>query len=195
MLLINNRLKEIKTMKNTLIACISILFVIAACTNNPAGNEIKDASVPEAVKTTPSDLLKSPEKYAGKTVLVEGLVTHVCRHGGQKLFITEKDSDKKIRITTGNNISEFDVALEGSEIEVQGVFRQQVIDEAYISELEKEAKLHEEKSGEAESFTSEGGDGMENAANLRAQLEASGKSQVTDYWIENINYKVKENED
>jgi hypothetical protein len=178
-------------MKNTITALVCTLIILTSCTNKQAGKESKT----EPAKATLTELLQTPEKYTGKTIIIEGLVTHVCRHGGQKLFITETDNDQKMRITTGNNISEFDVALEGSEIVVEGIFRTQVINEAYISALEKEAQLHEEKSGEENTMAPEGGDGMENAANLRAQLEASGEDQITDYWVENVNYKIKDQKD
>jgi hypothetical protein len=51
------------------------------------------------------------------------MVTHVCRHGGQKCFILADDGETQIRIVPGGDIDEFKVELEGSIVAFKGTFR------------------------------------------------------------------------
>lgn len=75
----------------------------------------------------------------GQEVEIKGMVTHVCKHGGKKLFIMADDPDVQVKITTGEDIASFPPELEGSKIWVKGVV------EAQDVEVEEEAKAdHEE---------------------------------------------------
>ncbi len=74
------------------------------------------------------DLVVTPEKFqdiaeanVGKSVEIEGLVVHVCRHGGKKLFIVGSDPEQRVKITTSDKVSVFQPELEGSTIKVKGM--------------------------------------------------------------------------
>jgi len=105
-----------------------ILLVLAASCNqntrqvqdeNPAEEQVKliAAKIPE--------LLETPGEYQDKEVAIEGMVTHVCRHGGQKCFVVAEDGETQIRIVPGGNIDEFKVEMEGSRVAIKGIFRVQ----------------------------------------------------------------------
>jgi RecJ-like exonuclease len=83
---------------------------------------------------------KAPE-LVGKTVQIEGMVTHVCKHGGKKLFIMTDNADVQVKITTGEKIAAFPTELEGSTIWAKGV----------VEEIEEEMSEEEaaEKQDEA----------------------------------------------
>ena len=89
----------------------------------------KDGLSTEADKTekivaaTINELLANPVDYQGKEVAVSGMVTHVCRHGGQKCFIVAEDGETQIRIVPGAEIDEFNIEMEGSTIAFKGIFR------------------------------------------------------------------------
>lgn len=68
---------------------------------------------------------------------VTGTVSHVCREGGQKMFVYQSQSDSLIRITTGHALTEFTLDMEGKQVQVTRIFSQLKIDEAYLAELEK----------------------------------------------------------
>jgi hypothetical protein len=63
---------------------------------------------------------KAPD-MVGKQVQIEGMVTHVCRHSGTKLFIISGSPDINVKITTSDKISVFDTELEGNNIRVTGI--------------------------------------------------------------------------
>lgn len=104
---------------------IFIAFLAVSC-NQTAKKEGVD---PEAVKTekivsaTIVEILAAPADYKDKEVAISGMVTHVCRHGGQKCFIVGEDGETQMRIVPGGEIDEFKVEIEGSTIAIKGIFR------------------------------------------------------------------------
>jgi hypothetical protein len=95
------------------------------------------------VSTTGSkDLVITPEKFqemavnnVGKEVEIQGLVVHVCKHGGKKLFIVGEDPEKRVKITTSDKVSVFEPELEGSTIWVKGII--EPLTEEELPEAEK----------------------------------------------------------
>jgi len=67
---------------------------------------------------------------------VSGMVTHVCRHGGQKCFVLGEDGTTQIREVPGGDIDEFKIDIEGSTVAFKGVFR--VMDTDQATELTEE---------------------------------------------------------
>jgi hypothetical protein len=88
------------------------------------------------------DLAVTPEKFqeiavnnVGKEVEIQGLVVHVCKHGGKKLFIVGTDPEKRVKITTSDKVSVFQPELEGSTIWVKGII--EPLTEEEVPEAEK----------------------------------------------------------
>jgi hypothetical protein len=119
-------------MKNLLIL-LSVLFLLGSCNNKP---ETAENDTEATVEITLEELYANPYQYLDKEVSIAGLVTHVCKHGGQKLFIAGNDENSSIRIEVGKDITEFDTNMEGTEAEFKGI----------VKMMEQELK----KGGEAE---------------------------------------------
>jgi len=106
-----------------------LLMVIAILAFSCNQSTKKEGVTSEAEKTeqivsaTIVELLASPAEYQDKEVAVSGMVTHVCRHGGQKCFIVADDGETQIRIVPGGEIDEFKIDLEGSTVAFKGIFR------------------------------------------------------------------------
>ena len=104
-----------------------VLFAILAVScNQPTKNESASSETTETQKTvsaTVQELLAQPADYDGKEVAVSGMVTHVCRHGGQKCFVLDEDGETQLRIVTGGDIDEFTIDLEGSTVAFKGTFK------------------------------------------------------------------------
>lgn len=188
-------------MKKFILAILSLVIVLYSC------NSLSKKTTPENLSEDLSELTvdnfsEQMEDNVGKEVTISGRVTHVCRHGGQRLFITGEDSTKSIRITTGENIPEFDITLEGSLIGVKGIVKELIIDEAYLAEWEaevtdgasKENKGHQDGLDEHQKQQVEtgSGDALASIQKLRDEIAASGKDHLSDYWIETIELTIKE---
>ena len=77
----------------------------------------------EIITATIEELLLSPSDYQDREIAVSGMVTHVCREGGQKCFILAADGETQLRIVTGGGIDEFKIDMEGSTVSFKGIFR------------------------------------------------------------------------
>jgi hypothetical protein len=201
-------------MMTRLITFTILLTLLGSCANqssrSDAGLETDEISVAEFIADA------SP--FVEKPVKVMGAVVHVCRHGGQRLFIVGENSEDQVRITTGKDIAEFEVALEGNQIEVQGIVRELIIDDTYLAEWEMEViggteqergeghmggVGHMEHAGMGEVSPEAAGlvsgelgteaqkeATLKRIQSIREEITASGQDHLSDYWIETVSFKV-----
>lgn len=154
--------------KKILILSVFAVF-FASCTNtqNPsADTESAEQEInAELVSLTIADFDEQAANYVGKEVQIAGLVNHTCKHGGKRMFIIDVETEQTVKIEAGENITSFDAELEGSEVIVNGIINELIIDEAYL--LEWEAEIEEEMKNPTEEVeeieTAEGGDEVEHA--------------------------------
>ncbi len=171
-----------------------LLIAVAGCTGNQQNDQSESSS--ESVETlTVDELLTNADAYANKDITLKGTVTHVCRHGGQRLFIIGSDPDNRLKITTGPAISEFNIELEGSEIEITGKLDEERIDKNYIDTWEQEviAEQNEEHSEDVGihdgDHASNKNEELEKINKYREKMEASGKGYISFYSVVCDSYK------
>ena len=132
---------------------ILVTFLAVSCKQANTENDTESTEVEQIVSASIQELLASPADFDGKEVAVSGMVTHVCRHGGQKCFIVAEDGETQIRIVPGGDIDEFKIDLEGSNVAFKGVFRVLNPVEAEEHVADHESKEHhavEQDHSEAE---------------------------------------------
>lgn len=190
----------------TRISMLSMLLILAVSCGQETGKRA-GSIVSEVSKVTVEALLADASPFVDRPVSVTGTVVHVCRHGGQRLFLVGEDGEDRFRITVGENIPEFDIGLEGSTIEVNGIVKELIIDETYLAEWEAElsdgsthdrGEGHEGGIGHGDSHaegTGEHDDAgvapqLERIQEVREEIAASGLDHLSDYWIETINFRV-----
>ncbi len=127
------------------VTLLVLAIVFAACSGNAEKNasENQDNAQVEENKT-PEIVLGEFDTKAGEfvdqEVKVAGLVDHVCRHGGKKLFLVSDDGDIHVEAE-----ERFDDALVGSSLMVSGIVREFRVDEAYCLKMEEDnIKSHSE---------------------------------------------------
>lgn len=143
------------------------------------------------------DKLMNDESFSNnQDIAITGTVTHVCRHGGQRMFIIGDDPEKRLKITTGPKISEFQIDLEGREVEIKGKIEIQRIDEQYLNEWEEKVLGSEELQHDEETGIHDGDhssnlqDELDKINRYREQISASGKNHLSFYSIVCENYEV-----
>ena len=93
------------------------------------------------VAITVDSFLATPEKWVGKDVIIDGTVSHVCRHSGKKLFLFGADAENTVKINAGGEHASFDIKYEGVDVEIKGtVVEDQKIDANYLNEWESDIK-------------------------------------------------------
>ncbi|MEX0987198.1 MAG: hypothetical protein WD052_06945 [Bacteroidales bacterium] len=111
-------------MKSTLISIIALIFLISCNSENKSGN-----SLSEIIRDiTLENLAGSALELDDDMIRISGLVTHVCQHGGQKMFLTNEDKSVSLLVRVTNSIPEFKTTLEGSIVEVTGILVVSVAD-------------------------------------------------------------------
>lgn len=144
----------------------TMVLMVAACnqTSQKKGTAETTKSE-EIVAATIEELLASPAEYENKEVAITGMVTHVCRHGGQKCFVLAGDGETQIRLVPAGDIDEFKIELEGSTLAVKGTLRVLTPEAAEVHLEDHESKEH------------------------HAQEMAHSKAEKADIFIEAIEYK------
>ena len=132
--------------------------LVVACSNN-------DAKEQEAVQLSVEKVTAEAKDFVDKNVAVSGIVVHVCRHGGKKMFIIGKDPEKRFKVTANAKVGSFDVALEGSNVTVEGFVQAEVVEvevEKSHENAESAHEGHDHDKGHDEK-NHEGDDGDEHA--------------------------------
>jgi len=170
-------------------------------------NKTNSDPIAEETQTKVMDvdaLLADAENLVGQSVSIEGVCTHICKHGGRKIFLMGSDDTKTIRVE-GGEVGKFDAKCVNNLVTVKGKMCEQRIDEAYLQQWEeKVAAQIEEKHGETEAGcdtekkarNEKGNSATERIADFRkriAEREAEeGKSYLSFYYMEAEEYSVAE---
>src|SRR6056300_659016 len=111
-------------MQRSILLVLIAFFAISCNQTAKTEGDNQEANNNEKIVTASiTELLATPEDYQDKEIAISGMVTHVCRHGGQKCFVVADDGETQLRIVPGGDIDEFKVDIEGSTMAFKGVFR------------------------------------------------------------------------
>lgn len=150
-------------------------------------------------------LLAAADSLSGQEVTVEGVCTHICKHGGRKIFLMGSDDTQTIRIEAGK-VGKFDQKCVNSLVKVTGVLVEQRVDEAYLENWENQLKAATaEKHGDSDAAgcsTEKQARGEtanspeQRIADFRKKIAArkarDGKEYLSFYYVEANNYEIQE---
>jgi len=203
-------------MKKLLIAIAAIAFIAVSCENNTTTQkeDIKKTQmlvVDEITAINLADFDSLVENFSGKKISFSGTVDHVCKHGGQKMFIVDETSDARVKVTPNEDIAAFNTDLVGETVKITGIVEEMRVDEDYLKEWEEEVKQGTEES-EGEGKHHGNGEGnhesadaedheegkedlemqeeLEQIAKMRKKVEESEKGYLAFYSVLAIEYKV-----
>lgn len=194
-------------MKKYLLILTVIALFFSSCENAnkkiEADNSNSDLVVEDEVSAIAiADFDDKVGDFVNKKIKLEGTVDHICKHGGQKLFLVSEESETRIKVTPDEEIAAFNAELEGDKIVLIGIVEEQRIDEAYLREWEEEIKAGSDMSddkGEGMHLggnVEKGGEGadiaeeMEKVNNLRSMMEESGEDHLSFYSVLCTSYDV-----
>lgn len=198
-------------MKRILLSVVVLVFVLSACENNTgkdaSSQNEEQAITDEIVLVNLVDFDGQAAEFVGKPIKISGTIDHVCKHGGQKMFIVNEDTETRIKIVTGEDMAAFNTELEGESLEVVGIVDELRIDEEYLREWEEELKDnsgHEDENdamhmgeqkgephlGDGDHHEEEESGEMKQINNLRQQLTESGKEYLSFFSVICVEYEV-----
>lgn len=193
-------------MKTKLMILLAAATMFVAC----GGNNSKKTTGPTtevAQNTTSMEIdavLAGAEDLNDQTIVLEGICTHICKHGGTKIFMMGSDDTKTLRIEAAK-LGSFDQKCVNSIVKVNGILREERVDEAYLQSWEaavaaQTAKQHGEVETGCDSEKAARGETgntvAERIADFREKIAARkaavGKEYLSFYYVEALSYEVVE---
>lgn len=195
-------------MKIKSLIILGVALAMAACggkSTKSAERDRADAATEVAAVVDVDMLLSDSEELVGQQVAVDGICTHICTHGGRKMFLMGSDDSKTIRIEAAE-LGSFDQKCMNSIVKVTGTLREERIDEAYLKRWEEQVASN---TAEEHGDEGEGGCSTEKAARgetgntveqriadfrtkIAARKAAEGKEYLSFYYVEAQHYEIVE---
>lgn len=182
--MLNFKLK--KTMKK-LISTLIMTFA-AVCFTLTASAQTKVFKIDE--------INANGEEYVGQEVTVEGLCSHLCSHGGRKMFL--RGAKGLLRIESSKETGAFSQETVNEPVQVVGKLCETRIDEAYLKaweEREKGGKAgHDGCETEAAARGEQGNSTAQKIANYRKRIaereQKEGKAYLSTFYVVAKSYKI-----
>ena len=190
--------------KWSLTLLLGMTLGLASCGDD--SNKSKEQASAEEVTTAALEVdqvLADPDSLVGDTIEIEGICTHICKHGGGKIFLMGSDDTKTLRIEAGEPIGSFPQETVNSIVRVTGVLVEDRINEDYLAQWEAQiADQAKETQGEGgcaadmkANAEAEANSVRERIANFRSRIaertEKEGKPYVSLYHMEGLSYEIR----
>ena len=189
--------------KWSLTLLLGMTLGLASC--GDGSNKSKEQASSEEVAPVALEVdqvLADPDSLVGDTIEIEGICTHICKHGGGKIFLMGSDDTKTLRVEAGESIGSFPQETVNSIVRVTGVLVEDRIDEDYLAQWEAQiADQAKEAQGEGgcaadmkANAEAEANSVRERIANFRSRIaertEREGKAYVSLYHMEGLSYEI-----
>lgn len=186
---------EIQTIKiknkmiRNFLAFGALAVILTSCGGNASTNVSEEQVLTEDIQTEVPMLaigefdVKAGE-FIDREVMVEGIVDHVCKHGGKKLFLVSEEGNLHV-----NGEERFDESLAGSEVVVKGIVREFRVDEAYCLKMEED-NIQSHKKGETDEDLYEMK--MAQIKEYRDSMLTAGVDHLSFYSMDYVSLEVKD---
>ncbi len=169
-----------KSLFFSLLFCGSLLLSTAIAKGNES---VATSNASAKPAQSVAKLLSSASGLVNQTVVVSGIVDHVCKHSGKRCFIADENDDVSIRVEAKGEIKGFNKELVGSTIVMTGVLRENKLSKAKIEEMESNARQKNE--GQDHCSTE-----LNNVLNMKKWMKDNNKDSYSIYYIEGASYDV-----
>lgn len=165
---------------------LSMIALFVSCGENP-----QKASTTEAAETevtgkpvlSIADFNSEAGKWVNQEVEITGIVDHVCKEGGKRLFLVDDFGNVHI-----DGEERFDESLTGNAVAVTGIVKEFRVDEAYCLQLEEDEIQKHKKGLDTEEFYAQK---MEQVKMYRDSMQSAGVDHLSFYTIEYKSLEVK----
>lgn len=171
--------------KNILIWAFTALVAVAMA---GCSGKSSDTSENTDVMTVDS-ILANPEDHVGQTVTVEGVVSHLCKHGGRKAFLLGSDENTMIRCDATEEMGgRFPQETIHQPIRVTGKVVESRIDENSIREMEQNRQDQIERMTLQQGET-EAGNFSNAPAGCETERKAAGQGELATFSAQMADYR------
>ena len=174
-----------------IVIVLSILTLSMSCAENTKkekNSEVDKTEVTETAVEKPvlalADFDAKAGNFVNKEIKVNGIVDHVCKHGGKKLLLVNDAGDVHVDSET-----RFDDAMIGDEISLTGIVKEFKVDEAYCLQKEEDhLQNHKEGTDSDEVYAKK----MEQINIYRDSMKTAGVDHLSFYSLDYVSHKVNE---
>lgn len=115
---------------------------------------------------------------------VQGIVDHVCKHGGKKILLASDEGNLHI-----NSEVRFNEELMGSEVAFTGIVVEERIDESYCLKMEEDnIKSHAEGTSNEEQYEAK----KKHIQTYRDQMKAENTDHISLYSLKYVSHSEVE---
>lgn len=165
-------------MKNLLLILAITTLLISCKTENKKTEEVTTLEVVETPILALGEFDTKAAEFVNKEVKVQGIVDHVCKHGGKKILLVTDTGDVHVF-----SEERFDEALMGNEVMVTGVVLEERIDEAYCLKMEEDnIKSHAEGTSNQQQFEAK----TKHIQQYRDQMKADNIDHISNYSLQYV---------
>lgn len=86
-------------------------------------------------KVSVAKVFAKPDKFAGKSVQVEGVIVRSCKKEGCWMEMADKEGGKSVRVTFGDHAFFIPLNSAGMKVKAQGVFKTNVLSKEKVDHL------------------------------------------------------------
>lgn len=174
--------------KSLFFSAIAFLgMVIVTSCGNKAENNVSEESVVVSIDS----VVANPEAYMGDTITVEGVVSHLCAHGGKKAFLLGSDENVMIRCeATPEMGGAFPQESVHKPMQVTGVVVESRLGEEEVKQIE--AQHAEQVKMIAEQAGSEQAAAVDQAATgCETERKAQGQGDIDSFTAQMADYRAR----
>lgn len=183
-------------MKKILLSAAVVLglSMLAAC----SGNKAAEAEVVEGDSVnvmTVSEVLADPASLVGDTVVVEGVCSHLCKHGGTKAFLANEDSTAQVKmlmcVATDAIGGAFDPSCPDKTLTVEGVVTANTISLSEVDALVAKQNAEAEAGHcDAEAKSGNRVTGLKEKLDSMVAANPADSVLTVGYFIETLSYAL-----
>lgn len=163
---------------------LSMIAIFVSCGNNPqTANKTDEVATVDVPALSLADFDAQAGKLVDQEINITGIVDHVCKQGGKRLFLVDDFGTVHI-----DGDERFDESLTGSNIVVRGIVKELRIDEAYCLKMEEDQIQKHKKGLDSDELYAQK---MEEIKNYRDSMQSAGVDHLSFYTIDYVSHTIK----
>ena len=171
---------------------LSLVLTLVSCGGNAQKSDSSEAV--DIASISVDEVLANPDAIVGDTIVVEGVCSHLCRHGGRKAFVAGSADSLMLRCEAFPLMGEpFPKTTVHRPIQVTGILREQRIDEAAEIASRGESGCDTERAAQGQKDLNTFKERMDDyRARIAAREAAEGKAYLSFYYMDAISFETLE---
>lgn len=168
-------------------ALSALILGFASCQSGQKDENAQDSTaVAEVAVISVDDLLANPDSLVGQTITIEGVCSHLCKHGGRKAFLVgagENATPFRCEATEEMGGS-FPQETIKKNLRVTGVLVEDRIDEEYVKSME-------EQNAAAEKVAKKEGNDANQEESCETETKAQGQDAAASFANRMADYRAR----